>query len=155
MDAYAYYLLCFLLFVALAYRPISKFLKSFLDEKITEIKWNLESSINAKNELAKELAQLKKDLPFSHRNHEVMINSAEKEISAIYDSRCKDFKGILKFSEKTSIQRISQMEKQAITSIKAELLEKSISIVSKYFADQPNSELDLAIVSSGLKRQKG
>lgn len=151
MDAYAYYLLCFILFLFLTYRPISRGLNGFLDEKITAIKWHLESSINAKESLEKELAELKKDMPFAHRKHEEMIESAKKEISSSYKARCKDLEEVLKFSEKTAIKRIEQIEKKAILDVKAQILEKSLFIVSKYFADQKNSDLDLAIVTNNLK----
>lgn len=153
MDSYAYYALFFALFIILAYRPLAKAIGFFLDEKITEIKWEVESAIHSKEDLEKELSELKKDMPFVERKHKEMLESASEEISESYKARCAEFKAALKFTEANALQRISQSEKEALAKVKSEMLKKSLSIISNYFADQKNSDLDLAIITSALKRQ--
>lgn len=154
MDTYTYYALFFGLFFFLFYKPLAKGVRGFLDEKITEIKWEIESSLNSKEDLEKELNDLKKDMPFVERQHKEMLESAKKEIDEVYKSRCEDFKVTLKFSEKNSLKRIEQTENRAIANVKSEMLGKSLQIISNYFADQKNSDLDLAIVTNAFKRQR-
>lgn len=153
MDVYTYYALCFLLFLFLFYRPIAKGMISFLDGKITEIKWEVESAIRSKEELEKQLAELKKDMPFVERKHKEMIESAKEEINREYKAKCKSLKSVLQFTEKASLQKIKQMEQNAVANVKSQILEKSLIIVSKYFADQKSSDLDLAIIANRLNRQ--
>lgn len=144
MDAYFYYTICFLIFCVLFYKPIYKLLISFLDNKISEIKWDIESAINSKDEAYKELTELKNDMTFVEKKHKQMLDEAEEEIKKSYNQRKKEFEKFLSYLEKNNEQKILQMEAQAILHVKKKMLDESLSLVSKYCADQKN--FDLAII---------
>jgi|GEM_PF-3236372 len=148
MDAYFYYLVCFILFVVLFYKPIAKALVSFLDAKIIQIKWDIDSSLATRKDLLQELKELESSMKYTDQKHKEMLDMAKGEIEESYQAAVKDFDLALDYSKKNAEERVLQMKKETLAQMKAELLTKSLDIVSKYFADQKESSLDIAIISS-------
>ena len=92
MDETAWFAVCFVIFVVLAFKPAKGAILGFLDGKIKEIRDALTEAQNAKVEAEKELKSLHQEVADADHRHKEMIERAKDEIDVFYKERCAMFK---------------------------------------------------------------
>ncbi|MGV2433037.1 MAG UNVERIFIED_CONTAM: hypothetical protein LVQ98_07120 [Rickettsiaceae bacterium] len=112
LDENAYLAICFVIFIALSYKPIKSIILSFLDEKIKQIKWALEHASLAKETAEKELSEMQKHMHFIEKKHKDMLEAATIAIENEFKERSKKLAANLKYLENTAASRIQQIHRE-------------------------------------------
>jgi len=139
-DPKFWILICFIVFVILMIMPFKKFMIGGLDNKIEEIKKNINLSLEGFTTAEKKLNEASKstkDIDFKIK--EILENAKveSKEISRIIIEKNQS---IINSKEKNSIDRIKQIELAAVQSIKSQASTKLNEIIINYFEKMPEEK---------------
>jgi len=139
-DPKFWILICFIVFVILMIMPFKKFMIGGLDNKIEEIKKNINLSLEGFTTAEKKLNEASKstkDIDFKIK--EILENAKveSKEISRIIIEKNQS---IINSKEKNSIDRIKQIELAAVQSIKSQASIKLNEIIINYFEKMPEEK---------------
>ncbi len=148
LDESAWLTICFMIFVVISYRPLKKIILNFLDERIKEIKLEIDTANITKKNAQQDLEEFKKDLKFIEKHNEEMIRVAEIEIEKKFQERCIKFEKSLEYTRNAAKEHIELMQKNAVAAIEKEFLGKMLNVVSRHFENKNSAELDLAVVST-------
>ncbi len=148
LDEAAWLAICFVVFVVIGYRPIKRAILNFLDERIKQIRFDINAASAAKKNAAKELEELKEDLHLIEIHHAEAIKIAEIEIEKKFEERCIKFQKSIEYTRNSAKERIELMQKNAVVEIEKEFLDRVLHIVSNYFDKKNSTVLDLAVVST-------
>lgn len=154
LDESAWLAICFFIFVGLAYRPGKNAILKFLDDRIAQIKLELDTANLTKDNATKELAELKANFLSMEKKHKDMVQTIEKEIEKNFEERCSKFKKSLEYMENSANEHIDQMRKNAVAEMEKELLGKILNLVSRYFQEQNSTALDIAVVSTNTQQRR-
>tara|TARA_B100000795_G_C22606621_1_gene363386 strand:- start:174 stop:659 length:486 start_codon:yes stop_codon:yes gene_type:complete len=139
-DPKFWILICFIVFVILMIMPFKKFMIGGLDNKIEEIKKNINLSLEGFTTAEKKLNEASKstkDIDFKIK--EILENAKveSKEISRVIIEKNQS---IINSKEKNSIDRIKQIELAAVQSIKSQASTKLNEIIINYFEKMPEEK---------------
>jgi|TARA_B110000261_G_C12970559_1_gene312316 F0F1-type ATP synthase membrane subunit b/b' len=139
-DPKFWILICFIVFVILMIIPFKKFMIGGLDNKIEEIKKNINLSLEGFTTAEKKLNEASKstkDIDFKIK--EILENAKveSKEISRVIIEKNQS---IINSKEKNSIDRIKQIELAAVQSIKSQASIKLNEIIINYFEKMPEEK---------------
>ncbi len=139
-DPKFWILICFIVFVILMIMPFKKFMIGGLDNKIEEIKKNINLSLEGFTTAEKKLNEASKstkDIDFKIK--EILENAKveSKEISRVIIEKNQS---IINSKEKNSIDRIKQIELAAVQSIKSQASIKLNEIIINYFEKMPEEK---------------
>jgi F0F1-type ATP synthase membrane subunit b/b' len=132
-DPKFWLLICFVIFIVLMIVPFKKFLIGGLDNKIEEIKKNIQKSLKGYTVAEEELDkanQTTKDL--TSKVNEI-LNDAKLQAEMMYKSIIEKNQNTVKSKEKNSIDRIKQIELATVQSIKSQTSIKLNEMLINYF----------------------
>jgi F0F1-type ATP synthase membrane subunit b/b' len=154
LDESAWLAICFIIFVLVGYRPLKRMILSFLDERIKQIKLEIDTAKTAKRNASIELDAFKEDLGLIENRHAEIIRIAKIEIEKKFEERCIKFEKSVEYTRNSAKEHIELMQKDAVAAIEREFLNRVLNLVSNYFEKKDSTELDLAIVSNNLRQRK-
>lgn len=152
-DPKFWILICFIVFVILMIVPFKKFMIGGLDNKIEEIKKNINLSLESFTIAEEKLNEASKstiDIDFKIKKILENANVQAENISAAIIEKNKN---VIKSKEKNSIDRVKQIELAAIHSIKSQASNKLNEIIIDYFKKMPE-EKRKTILTSKLEELK-
>jgi len=152
-DPKFWLLISFILFVILMYKPFKSMLIGGLDNKIEEIKKNINESLQSFTEAELKLKEAEKKTADLDKKINELLNGAKMQSDSISKNIVEKTKQSILSKEKNSLERIKQIELSAIQTIKNQASNELNLLISNYLKNL--SELDKsAILSKSISEFK-
>jgi F-type H+-transporting ATPase subunit b len=139
-DPKFWLLVSFVLFVILMIKPFKSMLIGGLDQKIEEIKSNINSSLKSFSDAETKLKEAEKQTADLDNKIQELLNSAKSQAETISKNIIDKTAQAITSKEKNSLERIKQIEVSAIQSIKNQASIELNSLISNYLTDLSQEE---------------
>ena len=130
----------FILFVILMIKPFKSMMIGGLDQKIEEIKSNINSSLKSFSEAETKLKEAEKQTADLDNKIQELLNSAQSQAETISKNIVDKTTQAISAKEKNSLERIKQIEISAIQSIKNQASIELNSLISNYLTNLSQEE---------------
>ena len=130
----------FILFVILMIKPFKSMMIGGLDQKIEEIKSNINSSLKSFSEAEVKLKEAEKQTEDLDNKIQELLNSAKSQAETISKNIVDKTSQTISSKEKNSLERIKQIEISAIQSIKKQASIELNSMITNYLANLSDSD---------------
>ena len=134
-DPKFWLLVSFILFVILLIKPFKSMLIGGLDQKIEEIKSNINSSLQSFSNAEAKLKEAQKQTEDLDNKIQELLTSANSQAETISKSIVSKTAQTISSKEKSSLERIKQIEISAIQSIKNQASIELNSMITNYLAN--------------------
>jgi len=134
-DPKFWLLVSFILFVILMIKPFKSMLIGGLDQKIEEIKSNINSSLQSFSNAEAKLKEAQKQTEDLDNKIQELLASANSQAETISKSIVSKTAQTISSKEKSSLERIKQIEISAIQSIKNQASIELNSMITNYLAN--------------------
>jgi len=139
-DPKFWLLVSFILFVILMIKPFKSMLIGGLDQKIEEIKSNINSSLQSFSDAETKLNEAQKQTEDLDNKIQELLTSAKSQAETISKSIIDKTAQNISSKEKSSLERITQIEISAIQSIKNQASVELNSLISNYLTNLNQEE---------------
>ena len=130
----------FILFVILMIKPFKSMMIGGLDQKIEEIKSNINSSLQSFSEAEVKLKEAEKRTEDLDSKIQELLNSAKSQAETLSKSIIDKTTQTISSKEKNSLERIKQIEISAVQSIKNEASIELKKMIKSYLINLSDSE---------------
>ena len=153
-DPQIWVAISFILFFLFFGKILWKKLSGFLDNKILEIKSDIDEARNLHNE-AKDLlaAENKKIQDLDLLVKEIIDNSKNKSYEILRENT-KKIEAQIELLEKEATEKIKVIENQTIEEIKSDIISKATSIAEKVLKNELSENNQLSIIKKSIKETK-
>ena len=138
----------FILFVILMIKPFKSMMIGGLDQKIEEIKSNINSSLKSFSEAEVKLKEAEKQTEDLDNKIQELLNSAKSQAETISKNIVDKTSQTISSKEKNSLERIKQIEISAIQSIKEQASIELNSMITNYLANLSDSDRNKVLEKS-------
>ena len=138
----------FILFVILMIKPFKSMMIGGLDQKIEEIKSNINSSLKSFSEAEVKLKEAEKQTEDLDNKIQELLNSAKSQAETISKNIVDKTSQTISSKEKSSLERIKQIEISAIQSIKKQASIELNSMITNYLANVSDSDRNKVLEKS-------
>jgi len=138
----------FILFVILMIKPFRSMMIGGLDQKIEEIKSNINSSLQSFSEAEVKLKEAEKQTEDLDNKIQELLNSAKSQAETISKNIVDKTSQTISSKEKNSLERIKQIEISAIQSIKKQASIELNSMITNYLANLSDSDRNKVLEKS-------
>ena len=138
----------FILFVILMIKPFKSMMIGGLDQKIEEIKSNINSSLKSFSEAEIKLKEAEKQTEDLDNKMQELLNSAKSQAETISKNIVDKTSQTIASKEKNSLERIKQIEISAIQSIKKQASIELNSMITNYLANLSDSDRNKVLEKS-------
>ena len=138
----------FILFVILMIKPFKSMMIGGLDQKIEEIKSNINSSLKSFSEAEVKLKEAEKQTEDLDNKVQELLNSAKSQAETISKTIVDKTSQTISSKEKNSLERIKQIEISAIQSIKKQASIELNSMITNYLANLSDSDRNKVLEKS-------
>ena len=138
----------FILFVILMIKPFKSMMIGGLDQKIEEIKSNINSSLKSFSEAEVKLKEAEKQTEDLDNKIQELLNSAKSQAETISKNIVDKTAQAISSKEKNSLERIKQIEISAIQSIKKQASIELNSMITNYLANLSDSDRNKVLEKS-------
>ena len=138
----------FILFVILMIKPFKSMMIGGLDQKIEEIKLNINSSLKSFSEAEVKLKEAEKQTEDLDNKIQELLNSAKSQAETISKNIVDKTSQTISSKEKNSLERIKQIEISAIQSIKKQASIELNSMITNYLANLSDSDRNKVLEKS-------
>tara|TARA_Y100000996_G_scaffold374210_1_gene324220 strand:- start:240 stop:716 length:477 start_codon:yes stop_codon:yes gene_type:complete len=138
----------FILFVILMIKPFKSMMIGGLDQKIEEIKSNINSSLQSFSEAEVKLKEAEKQTEDLDNKIQELLNSAKSQAETISKNIVDKTSQTISSKEKNSLERIKQIEISAIQSIKKQASIELNSMITNYLANLSDSDRNKVLEKS-------
>ena len=138
----------FILFVILMIIPFKSMMIGGLDQKIEEIKSNINSSLKSFSEAEVKLKEAEKQTEDLDNKVQELLNSAKSQAETISKNIVDKTSQTISSKEKNSLERIKQIEISAIQSIKKQASIELNSMITNYLANLSDSDRNKVLEKS-------
>ena len=147
-DPKFWLLVSFVLFVILMIKPFKSMLIGGLDQKIEEIKSNINSSLKSFSDAETKLKEDEKQTADLDNKIQELLNSAKSQAETISKNIVDKTAQAISSKEKNSLERIKQIEISAIQSIKKQASIELNSMITNYLANLSDSDRNKVLEKS-------
>ena len=147
-DPKFWLLVSFVLFVILMIKPFKSMLIGGLDQKIEEIKSNIDSSLQSFSDAETKLNEAQKQTEDLDNKIQELLTSAKSQAETISKSIIDKTAQNISSKEKSSLERIKQIEISAIQSIKNQASIELNSMITNYLANLSNDDKNKVLEKS-------
>ena len=147
-DPKFWLLVSFILFVILMIKPFKSMLIGGLDQKIEEIKSNINSSLQSFSDAETKLNEAQKQTEDLDNKIQELLTSAKSQAETISKSIIDKTAQNISSKEKSSLERIKQIEISAIQSIKNKASIELNSMITNYLANLSNDDKNKVLEKS-------
>ena len=125
----------FILFVILMIKPFKSMMIGGLDQKIEEIKSNINSSLQSFSEAEIKLKEAEKQTEDLDNKIQELLNSAKSQAESVSKNIIDKTSQTISSKEKNSLERIKQIEISAIQSIKNQASVELNNMITSYLSN--------------------
>ena len=152
-DATFWVAISFVIFcLIIIYKKIPQVINNLLDNKINEIKSEIDNAKNLKNESEQLLAKYKKKIEEAHTEGGVIINSEKKETEMFIKESENKFEQLITNKKKSLEQKLDQMRIKAIKDIQNISNKIALEAVKKIISNSTNDEKMKAVNQKNLEK---
>ena len=138
----------FILFIILMIKPFKSMMIGGLDQKIEEIKSNINSSLKSFSEAEVKLKEVEKQTEDLDNKIQELLNSAKSQAETISKTIVDKTSQTISSKEKNSLERIKQIEISAIQSIKKQASIELNSMITNYLVNLSDSDRNKVLEKS-------
>ena len=142
--------LAFVCFIALVFKPLSKFSSSALDTRADKIKEELDEAERLRNEAQDLLAQYQRKQRDASKEAEEIIQHAKDEAERIDKEGCSRLSAALQRREKLAIDRIKLAEQQAVEKVRNEAISVAITAAESVLAQNLDKAKSDALIDDSI-----
>ena len=139
-DPKFWLLVSFILFVILMVKPFKSMMIGGIDQKIEEIKSNINSSLKSFSDAETKLKEAEKQTADLDNKIQELLISAKSQAETISKNIVDKTAQAISSKEKNSLERIKQIENSAIQSIKNQASIELNSMITNYLANLSDSD---------------
>ena len=147
-DPKFWLLVSFVLFVILMIKPFKSMLIGGLDQKIKEIKSNINSSLKSFSDAETKLKEAEKQTADLNNKIQELLNSAKSQAETISKNIVDKTAQAISSKEKNSLERIKQIEISAIQSIKNQASIELNNMITNYLSNLSDSDRNKVLEKS-------
>jgi F-type H+-transporting ATPase subunit b len=147
-DPKFWLLVSFVLFVILMIKPFKSMLIGGLDQKIEEIKSNINSSLKSFSDAETKLKEAEKQTADLDNKIQELLNSAKSQAETISKNIVDKTAQAISSKEKNSLERIKQIEISAIQSIKNQASIELNNIITNYLSNLSDTDRNKVLEKS-------
>ena len=147
-DPKFWLLVSFVLFVILMIKPFKSMLIGGLDQKIEEIKSNINSSLKSFSDAETKLKEAEKQTADLDNKIQELLNSAKSQAETISKNIVDKTAQAISSKEKNSLERIKQIEISAIQSIKNQTSIELNNMITNYLSNLSDSDRNKVLEKS-------
>lgn len=147
-DPKFWLLVSFILFVTLMIKPFKSMLIGGLDQKIEEIKSNINSSLKSFSDAETKLKEAEKQTADLDNKIQELLNSAKSQAETISKNIVDKTAQAISSKEKNSLERIKQIEISAIQSIKNQASIELNNMITNYLSNLSDSDRNKVLEKS-------
>jgi F-type H+-transporting ATPase subunit b len=147
-DPKFWLLVSFILFVILMIKPFKSMLIGGLDQKIEEIKSNINSSLKSFSDAETKLKEAEKQTADLDNKIQELLNSAKSQAETISKNIVDKTAQAISSKEKNSLERIKQIEISAIQSIKNQASIELNNMIINYLSNLSDSDRNKVLEKS-------
>ena len=147
-DPKFWLLVSFVLFVILMIKPFKSMLIGGLDQKIEEIKSNINSSLKSFSDAETKLKEAEKQTADLDNKILELLNSAKSQAETISKNIVDKTAQAISSKEKNSLERIKQIEISAIQSIKNQASIELNNMITNYLSNLSDSDRNKVLEKS-------
>jgi F-type H+-transporting ATPase subunit b len=147
-DPKFWLLVSFVLFVILMIKPFKSMLIGGLDQKIEEIKSNINSSLKSFSDAETKLKEAEKLTADLDNKIQELLNSAKSQAETISKNIVDKTAQAISSKEKNSLERIKQIEISAIQSIKNQASIELNNMITNYLSNLSDSDRNKVLEKS-------
>jgi F-type H+-transporting ATPase subunit b len=152
-DATFWVAISFLIFcLIIIYKKIPQLINNLLDNKINEIKSEIDSATNLKNESQQLLEKYKKKIEEAHTEAGAIINSEKKETEIFIKESENKFDQLIINKKKSLEQKLDQMKIKAIKDIQNISNKIALETVKKIISNSANDEKMKAVNQKNMDK---
>lgn len=129
-------------------KPFKSMMIGGLDQKIEEIKSNINSSLKSFSEAEVKLKEAEKQTEDLDNKIQELLNSAKSQAETISKNIVDKTSQTISSKEKNSLERIKQIEISAIQSIKKQASIELNSMITNYLANLSDSDRNKVLEKS-------
>ena len=138
----------FILFVILMIKPFKSMMIGGLDQKIEEIKSNINSSLKSFSEAEVKLKEAEKQTEDLDNKIQELLNSAKSQAETISKNIVDKTSQTISSKEKNSLERIKQIEISAIQSIKNQASIELNNMITNYLSNLSDADRNKVLEKS-------
>ncbi len=142
--------LAFVCFIALVFKPLSKFSSSALDTRADKIKEELDEAERLRNEAQDLLAQYQRKQRDASKEAEEIIQHAKDEAERIDKEGRSRLSAALQRREKLAIDRIKLAEQQAVEKVRNEAISVAITAAESVLAQNLDKAKSDALIDDSI-----
>lgn len=152
-DATFWVAISFVIFcLIIVYKKIPQVINNLLDNKINEIKSEIDNAKNLKNESEQLLKKYKKKIEDAHMEKSQILNSEKKETEIFIQESENKFEQLILNKKKTLEQKLDQMKVKAIKDMQNISNKIALEAVKKIISNSANDEKMKVINQKNLEK---
>jgi len=152
-DATFWVAISFVIFcLIIVYKKIPQVINNLLDNKINEIKSEIDNAKNLKNESEQLLKKYKKKIEDAHMERSEILNSEKKETEIFIQESENKFEQLILNKKKSLEQKLDQMKVKAIKDMQNISNKIALEAVKKIISNSANDEKMKVINQKNLEK---
>lgn len=152
-DATFWVAISFVIFcLIIVYKKIPQVINNLLDNKINEIKSEIDNAKNLKNESEQLLKKYKKKIEDAHMEKNQILNSEKKETEIFIQESENKFEQLILNKKKSLEQKLDQMKVKAIKDMQNITNKIALEAVKKIISNSANDEKMKVINQKNLEK---
>lgn len=152
-DATFWVAISFVIFcLIIVYKKIPQIINNLLDNKINEIKSEIDNAKNLKNESEQLLKKYKKKIEDAHMERSQILNSEKKETEIFIRESDNKFEQLILNKKKSLEQKLDQMKVKAIKDMQNISNKIALEAVKKIISNSANDEKMKVINQKNLEK---
>jgi len=152
-DATFWVAISFVIFcLIIVYKKIPQVINNLLDNKINEIKSEIDNAKNLKNESEQLLEKYKKKIEDAHMEKSQILNSEKKETEIFIQESENKFEQLILNKKKSLEQKLDQMKVKAIKDMQNISNKIALEAVKKIISNSANDEKMKVINQKNLEK---
>ncbi len=152
-DATFWVAISFVIFcLIIVYKKIPQVINNLLDNKINEIKLEIDNAKNLKNESEQLLKKYKKKIEDAHMEKNQILNSEKKETEIFIQESENKFEQLILNKKKSLEQKLDQMKVKAIKDMQNISNKIALEAVKKIISNSANDEKMKVINQKNLEK---
>ena len=145
----------FLVFVALAAKPVAGALIGALDARSARIRAELEEAQALREEAQKTVAEFKRKQRDALKEAERILDHAKLEAKRLRERAERDLEVALERREQAALDKISQAETQALQEVRDQAIEVALVATAKLISENLDPERSGAMIDQAIRDLSG
>lgn len=141
----------FIIFVALAAKPIGRAIGRGLDARADRIRAQLDEARSLRDEAERLLAEQQRKQIAAVKESEAIIAHAREEAERIHRESAANLEAAFGRREKMALDKIAQAEAQAVTDVRNQAVAVAIAAAAKLLADNIDTAKADALVDDSIR----